>query len=200
MNVIQLPTESAKPSSLILLMIDLQMEYIAEGRAFELPNISPYLENCRKLLNHAREKRFPIIHFRRLTNGAFFNRETQFSRWIEAFRPKPGELYFEHEKPSCFSDETFDKYLLSQRKPTLVVAGFTAEFSCIATVIDAYQKDLNVLFVKDASPSGPIGELDPCESHATICEIMSIYCDVISTDAAIGRLSALDPVKMQMRL
>jgi nicotinamidase-related amidase len=198
MSVLSFPTQVAHFSSLSILLIDLQAEYVSDGRAFVLPDVSSHLANCKRLLDFARQRRFPIIHFRRFTDGAFFNRETKFSRWIEGFEPKPNELFFEREKASCYGASSFENYLKSQRNPALMIAGFTAEFSCMATIIDAYHRDQSVFLLGDASPCTQIGERQPDQCQEFILQIISLYCDVISTDEAIGRLDNVDPAKMEL--
>ena len=53
----------------VLVLVDVQKEYIAEGRPFCLETIGPSLDNLRKLLAHARAKGWKVIHMRHQQNA-----------------------------------------------------------------------------------------------------------------------------------
>lgn len=46
----------------LILAIDIQNEYITEGRPFCIPNIKTFLDNIRKIFAVARDKNIPIWH------------------------------------------------------------------------------------------------------------------------------------------
>src|SRR5687767_3716332 len=102
MNVIRLPLHRARKQP-ILCFLDLQLEYVSEGRTLAVETMDPWAANCRSLLAFARQMRMPIAHFRLLQRGPLFNPATGFAGWIEEFRPRPSEMLYERAMPSCYS-------------------------------------------------------------------------------------------------
>jgi nicotinamidase-related amidase len=80
----------------ILILIDIQNEYISSNRSFYLKGIHPSLENCKALLIKARELGWTIAHVKHLAdeNSATFNPKEEFSQFVAEFEPKKGELVF----------------------------------------------------------------------------------------------------------
>ena len=52
----------------VLILIDIQQEYNTEDRPFYLHGIKPSLENCRRMLQFARDNDWEIIHIQH-SNG-----------------------------------------------------------------------------------------------------------------------------------
>src|SRR5207244_6459205 len=91
MHVIPFPLRSRPEGAPLMCFLDLQVEYVAEGRALALEERAPWMENCRRLLAFARAERMSIAHFRQLWRGTLLNPATPFAGWIEEFRPRPSE-------------------------------------------------------------------------------------------------------------
>ena len=121
MNVIHLPRLRQRNNP-ILCFVDLQREYVSPGRALAMHEIDPWMNNCGRLLEFAREQRLPIAHLRQLRRGAFLNPATDFASWIEDFRPRPSEMVFERPMPSCYSAAGFSEVIDNIDNPILVVA------------------------------------------------------------------------------
>ena len=89
--------------SKVLVVIDVQREYVTPGRPFHIKSIGPSLENAKNMLTHARGEGWPIVHVRHLQDGEIFNRESEFSDFVEGFAPQAGELEISKGNYSCFS-------------------------------------------------------------------------------------------------
>lgn len=91
----------------ILILVDIQKEYITPGRPFFLNGIEPSLENCRRLLVHARKNHWELIHIQH-SNGssaARFNPTDPHFDFVEGFEPIADEKRFVKTDFSCYSKD-----------------------------------------------------------------------------------------------
>jgi ureidoacrylate peracid hydrolase len=188
MNVVNLNHHSQRKlaSVPILLLLDLQKEYLAQGRAFAMNDLDESLKQCARLLSAAREKQLPIAHFKRVSRSPFFNPQCEFGGWIEEFRPLPSEMIFEHDQLSCYDNLSFSNLLKSLDSPKLIVAGIGGQFCGITTAMSAAKRGDDLTWVKDASASSPIGTRSEAESHDIACDIIEKLAVVATVDAVIA--------------
>src|SRR5262249_12705714 len=125
MHVIPFPHRSHPEGAPLMCFLDLQLEYVAEGRALALEQRAPWMQNCRRLLASARAGRFSMPLCRRPWRAPLLNPATPFAGWIDEFRPRPSEIVFERNMPSCYSAEGFVSILDNIDSPCLVLAGLT---------------------------------------------------------------------------
>lgn len=187
-RIIPFPNPDQLFDNTIFLFLDLQLEYTASGRAYALQNSRECLDNCRRLLEVARSAKLNIAHFRQLLPGAFFNPETEFSKWIEEFRPRPNEMVFERDQPSVYSNGAFESFVNEIAWPELVVCGLTAEMSCLSTAIDAAHREHKVTFVSDASASRSLDKYTEEQSHEAVTKIIDMYVELASTEEILSRV------------
>jgi nicotinamidase-related amidase len=182
MSIIQLVQPASRLDWPLICFLDLQVEYVVEGRALALEGNTPWMENCRQLLAFARAERMPIAHFRQLRRGTMLNPATGFANWIEEFRPRPSEMVFERALPSCYAAERFASVLDHIDCPTVVLAGLTGHGACLATVLDGFHRRHRFVYVSDASSTPRLGTLDAAASHACVTEIIGCYAEVGATN------------------
>jgi nicotinamidase-related amidase len=193
MSVIRFPRYAEDVGTPIMVFVDLQQEYVCDGRAHALQGREPWWSNCIRLLDFARREGLPVAHFRQLKREPFFNRATPFAEWIDVFRPRPHEMVFERSQPSCYSNDSFAALLDSLSSPSFVLAGLTCETNCMATVMEAYHRGHQAMLVADASASRALGDHDEAQVHDVTVEIMSLFGDVTTTSGAIGRFAGRKP-------
>lgn len=187
MSVIRFPRNDNDFAQSVVVFVDLQREYVTEGRAPALSRREPWWSNCRRLLDYARDSGLPVAHFRLLKREPFFNRATPFADWIEEFRPRPHEMVFERSLPSCYSNESFATLLNSLERPNFLLAGLTADGSCLATMVDAYHRNHRAAFVADASDSRARGGYGEEQVHGVVTEIAAQFGVVTSTSEIVSR-------------
>jgi nicotinamidase-related amidase len=164
----------------IVVLVDMQQEYLAKPRLLAISEIDRALANCRKVLAHSREIGLPVAFMRQLNESAFFNRAAPFSRWIEGFEPYRNEMVFERSGPSCYSCEPFSA-LVSQSRGGIVLAGFAGESACLSTLIDAFHRNHKVSYLCDASASHALEDVPAEEIHRAVSKISGLYGDVYET-------------------
>src|SRR3979409_1786278 len=138
------------------------MAIVCDPRLVPISNNDRALDNCRRVLDHAREIGLPVAFMRLLNESAFFNRATPFVRWIEGFEPYRNEMVFERSSPSCYSCEPFAA-LMNQSRGGIVLAGFAGESACLSTLIDAFHRNHKVTYLCDASASHALDDMSADE-------------------------------------
>ena len=147
----------------VLVLVDIQKEYIAKGRPFYLETITESLDNIRKLLVHGRQKGWKIVHMAHNQNAETFHYDSEFSDFIEGFEPIEGELSFKKSDFSCFSCPEFQAFIDKIRHEDIFLAGYGATMCCLSTIIDAHHRGYDINFVTDATcakKSARYGEQD----------------------------------------
>jgi nicotinamidase-related amidase len=158
----------------------MQQEYLAKPRLLAISKIDRALDNCRRVLDHARDIGLPVAFMRLLNESAFFNRATPFVRWIEGFEPYRNEMVFERSSPSCYSCEPFAA-LMNQSRGGIVLAGFAGESACLSTLIDAFYRNHRVTYLCDASASHALEDVPADEIHRAVSKISGLYGEVYET-------------------
>jgi nicotinamidase-related amidase len=168
-----------------VVFVDMQKEYIAAPRLIAIPNIQRALDNCRRVLNHARSAGLPIVFARWMQKASpFFNTASPFVGWIEGFEPQRNEMIFERKQPSCYSSDGFTQ-LMEHGGTDIVLVGFAGESACLSTMVDAFHRDHRVVFLKDASASHGLVDMTADDVHSAVSRIAALYGVVASTDAWI---------------
>jgi nicotinamidase-related amidase len=180
-SVVNLRTFANSSNVPIVVFVDMQQEYVAAPRLLAISGIDRALDNCRKVLDHARRIGLPVAFVRMLSESAFFNRATPFARWIEGFEPYRNEMIFERGSPSCYSCESFTA-LMNQSRGGIVLAGFAGESSCLSTLIDAFHRNHKVTYLCDASASHALEDVSADEIHRAVSKMSGLYGDVHETD------------------
>jgi nicotinamidase-related amidase len=179
-SIVSLRTFANSSNVPIVVLVDMQQEYLAKPRLLAISKIDRALDNCRRVLDHARDIGLPVAFMRLLNESAFFNRATPFVRWIEGFEPYRNEMVFERGSPSCYSCEPFAA-LMNQSRGGMVLAGFAGESACLSTLIDAFHRNHRVTYLCDASASHALEDVPADEIHRAVSKISGLYGEVYET-------------------
>ena len=184
-NIVDIERYRGMTSEPLLLLVDLQREFIADGRRLQISSIGTALENCRRLLAHARANRWVIAHVRWMQRGMYFNRAMPFSSWIEGFEPRATELVYDKIGPSCYSAPDFAAMMDAGSTSYTLLAGFTGAVSCLSTIVEGATRNHDITLVKDASASHAFGNCDEWSAHAQACFIAAHHGGVTTTSEVI---------------
>ena len=165
----------------MLVMIDVQREYATPGRPFYLKEMAPSLENCRRLLAHARASSWPVAHVRHVQDGQLFNGALPSSRFIQGFEPKPDEMVFTKGNLSCYSNDEFSRLMRAACGDRVYIAGYNSLMCCLSTVVEGFHRGHRLTFVSDASLARATKHADELEAHLHATDIISIYAEVVNT-------------------
>lgn len=170
----------------VLVLVDVQKEYVAKGRPFFLETIGPSLENLRKLLAHARKEGWSIIHVRHEQNGDCFVYDSPFAEPIEGFEPQDGEFSLVKSNFSCFSSPEFQSLMDKWRHEEIIVAGYGASMCCLSTMIDAHHRGHDFTFVHDATCARRTARFDEQDIKERVTDLMIAFGKVANTRDIVG--------------
>ena len=176
-NVVNLRSYANKSVVPTLVLLDLQQEYIASPRLFAIPDVEAALENCRRVLRHARQVGLPVAFLRMVGRTPFFNPALSYSRWISGFEPVNSDMVFERSKPSCYASREFAN-AMTEGGGHFVLAGFSGEAACLSTVMEAFHRDHHVTFLADASASHGLDQIAPQSVHETVVQLIGLFGEV----------------------
>jgi nicotinamidase-related amidase len=172
----------------LLLCMNLQKEHLAPGRRHMMVGTDDVLTACGAIMEGWRARLWPIVHLKRIARAAWFNPASAMTDWIDAYRPRPGELVFEHPLPSAYSSARFAAYMAEIGSATRVVMiGFSLDESILATVIDGFHRGHGLRVAGDATAGR---QLDYCDLKTYRRMLFGMIADY----AVLEPLSdALDP-------
>jgi nicotinamidase-related amidase len=161
--------------SKVLVVIDIQREYVTEGRAFHLKGIAPSLENAGRVLAKAREDGWDIVHVRHLQAGEIFNPESEYSGFVTGFEPIAGELSVVKSNFSSFSSPEFASVMERYKGLEIFVVGYGSTMCCLSTIIEGYHRGHRMVFVADASLAKSTARFDEASTHAYATDILATF-------------------------
>jgi nicotinamidase-related amidase len=172
----------------LLVCMDLQKEHLAPGRRHMMVGTADVLTACSAIIDGWRARLWPVVHLKRIARAAWFNPASAMTDWLDAYRPHPGEIVFEHPLPSAYSSSRFASYMAEIGNATrTVVIGFSLDESVLATVIDGYHRGHSLRVTGDAVASRQPKDCDLNLYRQVLLGLVSDY-------AAIEPLeNALDP-------
>ena len=172
----------------LLLCMDLQKEHLAPGRRHMMVGTADVLTACSAIIDGWRTRLWPVVHLKRIARAAWFNPASAMTDWLDAYRPRPGEIVFEHPLPSAYSSARFASYMAEIGSATrTVVIGFSLDESILATAIDGFHRGHSLRVTGDAVASR---QPKDCE----LSQYRKVLLGLVSDYAAIEPLEdALDP-------
>jgi nicotinamidase-related amidase len=145
----------------LLLCMNLQKEHLAPGRRHMMAGTDDVLTASAAIMEAWRARLWPIVHLKRIARAAWFNPASAMTDWIDEYRPRPGEIVFEHPLPSAYSSARFAAYMAEIGSATRVVMiGFSLDESILATVIDGFHRGHSLRVAGDATAGR---QLDYCD-------------------------------------
>ena len=129
----------------ILVCADLQAQHLS-GQCAGAPEGS----RCLALLELWRAELWPVLHLKRIAQAAWFDPASKRTDWAAAFRPRPGEMVFEHPLPSAYSSSRFAEYMTSMKGIHCLMAGCCLDETILATVIEGFHRGHRFGVVGDA--------------------------------------------------
>jgi ureidoacrylate peracid hydrolase len=169
-------------SQKVLVVVDIQREYVTPGRPFHIASIGPSLENARRVLETARKRGWPIYHVRHLQDGALFNRGDELSGFVQGFEPQADEREIHKGNFSCYSAPEFVEAMArhAARGDEIVLIGYGSTMCCLSTIIDGYHRGQKMTFVPEASRAKASTRFGEESLHAHATDIISTYARVMT--------------------
>ena len=135
-----------------LLIIDIQNDYFPGGR-IELAGAMQAAENARKVLDHFRANKLPVIHIQHIAlqpAATFFLPGTPGAEIHPLVAPLAGETIFQKHYPSSFRETGLLEHLKAQGITELVVVGMMTHMCVDTTVRAAFDLGFKCTVIHDA--------------------------------------------------
>jgi nicotinamidase-related amidase len=171
-----------------LVCVDLQREYVVPGRPLYEASSAPVAQACRRVLEHARTRRWRVIHTQQRHDEGLFARSGYFGAPIEGLRPLISEPVFVRTGLSAFSNPDFAAEMGDALGEDVYLIGFSLNHTCLATAFAAVDMGLSVTVVEDAMgvapcpgmPSGRASEI----AEAILAPFVRFACSDELTETA----------------
>jgi nicotinamidase-related amidase len=170
----------------ILVCADLQIEYLTEGRSHVITDAEAITSRCSELLALWRDNLWPVMHLKRIAQAAWFNPASNLTDWIADFKPRPGELAFEHPLPSAYSSTRFAEYMSNMRNIRCVVSGFSLDETILSTVVDGFHRSHRYQIVSDAVACRRAGVGDAASYKLAVVKVIGNFAGVEESADLIG--------------
>lgn len=169
----------------IILAIDIQNEYIAEGRPYHIQGIGPSLSNIRKIMEGGRANGIPLWHMKHEGNKNIFEKGTKLSEFIDGFNPLSNERWFIKDMYSAFSSTEFAKQLAEEKPDEIITMGYGTSMCCTCTIIEGIHRGYNFTLIQDATASRSFPHASEEEMHCSAINVLKQYAKVQTTSELI---------------
>ena len=176
-------TEADPP---VLVCADLQCEYLAAGRKHLIADGEVIMARCRQLIALWRDNLWPVIHVKRIAQAAWFNPASNLTNWLDDFKPRPGELAFEHPLPSAYSSARFAEYMSNMRSMRCVVLGFSLDETVLSTVVDGFHRSHRYQVIADAVACRQACVGDVASYKLVVTKVISNFAGILDSAELIG--------------
>lgn len=168
----------SRPQHRLLVCVDLQQP---RGRHSPSAGAQACVANCRRLLRHARDQDWSVVHsYRRLGDSKLTPPP------LAGLEPKLSEAVMPRTGISAFSNRSLQWLVEGARDAQLVLAGFCLGPTGLATLFSAHDLGLPTLIVRDAVCAESGSEDSDDNAEAVIWRMAAPLAGTISTDRLIG--------------
>src|SRR5262249_10069174 len=133
---------------------------------------------CLALLELWRAELWPVLHLKRIAQAEWFDPSSNVTDWVEAFRPRPGEMVFEHPLPSAYSSSRFAEYMASMKHVHCLMAGCSLDETVLATVIEGFHRGHRFRVVVDAVTCSQSSVADAAGYRASMMSAIGKFAGV----------------------
>jgi nicotinamidase-related amidase len=170
----------------ILVCADLQTEYLTEGRSHVISDADAITSRCLELMTLWRDNLWPVMHLKRIAQAAWFNPASNLTNWIAEFKPRPGELTFDHPLPSAYSSTRFAEYMSNLRNTRCVLMGFSLDETVLSTVVDGFHRSHRYQIVSDAVACRRTDAGHAATYKLAVVKVIGNFAGILGSDELIG--------------
>ncbi|MCL2367401.1 MAG: cysteine hydrolase [Oscillospiraceae bacterium] len=155
--------DKIKKEQCVLVIIDMQNDFIAEGAPIECKGGRAIIPNIQKMKAWARGKGIPVIYTQEVHRPEKIDFGLELVRnepehcvegqpgteIVSALTPEPGDFVVVKRRYSAFYLTDFEVLLKGLGRNTLLLAGAATNVCVYATALDAQQRDMPVVVLSD---------------------------------------------------
>ncbi len=163
----------AKLSEAVLVMIDLQNEYLTG--ALPLSGVEDAVSEAARLLARARREDTPVIHIAHAGRpGGAFDRSQDRGQIIGVVAPLEGETVIEKPRPNAFSSTILQERLEAFGKQEVILAGFMTHMCVSSTARAALDLGYRTTIVTGATATRDLPGPDGTTVEAPALQLASL--------------------------
>jgi len=183
----------------VLLVIDVQNEYVTGKLRVEYPDISKSIEKIGLAIDTAVANSIPVVAVQTVmpAGAPIFADGSHGAALHEVVASRMQNHYIRKPLPSCFAETGLAEWLHERHIDTVTICGFMTHNCDFATVSDAMHLGYSVEFLSDASGSVPYenraGAASAEELHRAFCVVMqSRFANVLTVGEWNSGLASAD--------
>ncbi|ARU05884.1 2,3-dihydro-2,3-dihydroxybenzoate synthetase [Comamonas serinivorans] len=151
-----------QPARAALLVHDMQRYFLSAFGDAPSP-IPAVIAHIRQLLDWAHAQGVPVFYTAQHGNQDRRDRGLQADLWgpgmralpehepiADAIAPAPGDIVLTKHRYSAFQRSNLETLMRARGRDQLVICGVYAHIGCLATAVEAFQRDIEPFFVADA--------------------------------------------------
>jgi len=178
-----------------LILVDIQKDYFPNGKT-EVVGAIEAAKAAKRLLDHFREKKLPIIHIQHISTRpgvTFFLPNTDGINFHESVAPVPDERVIQKHFPNSFRDTALQEYLTSKGIKELIICGMMSHMCIDTTVRAAFDMGYQCMVAHDACATRNLvfqGVEIPAASvqGAYLAALGAVFAKVLSAGEIIATL------------
>jgi len=164
-----------------LICLDLQRDYVVPGRPRYVPANAGVVEACRRVLGHARQAGWRVVHSQERHETA---PTLMFGAPIEGLQPLVTESVFFRRGLSAFANPAFASKLSEARGADVHLIGFSLPDTCLATALAARDEGLSLTLIEDAIGTGAAASTAEAaravlEPHARLTRSALLFAQIL---------------------
>jgi len=182
-----------RPQTSALFVIDMQQFFCNPSSHAYFKDSTKIIPNIQSLMTVYRQQSLPIIFTRyallrtespgsmgRWWNDVLYD-DNEFSEIITPLHPLPSELVLRKTQYSAFLGTDLDQILKKHKVTNILITGVLTHLCCETTARDAFMRDFDVFFVRDATAS------DQRKLHAASLRTLSDgFATLVTTNEVIS--------------
>ncbi len=179
------PVPIPGPATTALLLIDVQKEYILEGRPLFISDAPKVIDRLAKALALWHRHGWPgvHIHHEEAADAKLFAKGSTAQQPHRALVIRPGDGMIVKSRPGAFFGTDLERWLREKNADAVLLGGFMTHMCCDTTAREAAARGFQVYFPSDGTSSPPLpdrgyGALSPAQIKAQVLTVMQSFATV----------------------
>lgn len=175
----------ASPATTALLLIDVQKEYILEGRPLFIADSPKVIDRLAKALAVWHRNGWPVVHVHHeeAADAPLFAKGSTAQQPHRALVIRPDDAKIVKSRPGAFFGTSLEQWLREKAVDAVLIGGFMTHLCCDSTAREAAARGFQVYFPSDGTSSPPLpdrgfGALSPAQIKAQVLTVMHAFATV----------------------
>jgi nicotinamidase-related amidase len=181
------------PATTALLLIDVQKEYILEGRPLYIADAPKVIDRLAQALVLWHRHGWPVVHIHHeeAADAKLFAKGSAAQQPHRALVIRPSDGMIVKSRPGAFFGTELEQWLRDKKVDAVLLGGFMTHMCCDTTAREADARGFKVYFPSDGTSSPPLpdrgfGVISPAQLKAQVLTVMHSF-------AAVAPLAELLP-------